>query len=104
MGATGVRLGNLGVVVETMNANGYTAAIAGAETAQDACDRLQAAGYQATVQDESLVIDGGQASASAFEGVNQIGDHFFLWCINDQSGELVVCVPRGPQGSCPPRH
>lgn len=104
MGAFRVLLGNLDVVVETMNANGYTAAIAGAETAQDACDRLTAAGYEAAVEGESLVIAGGQATASAFEGVNMIGDHFFLWCINDQNGELICCVPRGPQGSCPPRH
>lgn len=87
-----------------MNANGYTAAIAGAETAQEACDRLTAAGCEATVDGDSLIIDGGQATASAFEGVNKIGDQFFLWCIHDQNGELVMCVPRGPQGSCPPRH
>lgn len=87
-----------------MNADGYAAAIAGAETAQDACDRLKAAGHQATVQDESLVIDDGQATASAFEGTNKIGDHFYLWCIRDQDGELTRCVARGPSGSCPPRH
>ncbi|HEU0189867.1 MAG TPA: hypothetical protein VFR17_01145 [Mycobacterium sp.] len=85
-----------------MNADGYTAAIAGAETAQDACDRLNAAGHQATVQDDSLVIDDGQATAGPFEGTNKIGDKFYLWCINDQNGELVRCVPRGPRGSCPP--
>ncbi|HET9875057.1 MAG TPA: hypothetical protein VFQ37_04755 [Mycobacterium sp.] len=87
-----------------VNADGYSAVIAGAETAQDACDRLNAAGHQATVQDESLVIDGGQATATPFEGVNQIGDHFYLWCIRDQDGELTRCVARGPKGSCPPRH
>ena len=87
-----------------VNADGYAAAIAGTETAQEACDRLNAAGHPATVQDESIVIDGGQATASPFEGVNQIGDHFYLWCIHDQNVELTLCVPRGPHGSCPPRH
>lgn len=87
-----------------MNADGYTAAIAGAETAQEACDRLNAAGHEATVQDESLIIDGGKATVTAFEGTNQIGDRFYLWCIHDQDGELSRCVPRGPHGSCPPRH
>jgi hypothetical protein len=98
-------LGNLGVVVDpSVAAGGYTAAIAGAQTAQDACDRLNAAGFSAAVQDESLVIDGGKATASPYEGVNKIGDHFYLWCIQDQSGELSHCVARGPHGSCPPRH
>ena len=87
-----------------MNADGFIAALAGAADAQEAVDRLTAAGHQATVQDDSLVIDDGQATASPFEGVNQIGDHFFLWCIHDQAGELIGCVPRGKQGSCPPRH
>jgi hypothetical protein len=87
-----------------VNADGYTAAIAGAETAQEACDRLNAAGHQATVQDESLVIDGGQATVSSYEGTNKIGDRFYLWCIHDQDGGLIRCVPRGPHGSCPPRH
>lgn len=87
-----------------MNADGYAAAIAGAETVQDVCDRLNAAGHQAEVQGESLVIDDGQATASAFEGTNKIGDQFYLWCIHDQDGELTRCVPRGPNGSCPPRH
>ena len=87
-----------------MNANEYIAAVAGADDAQEAVDRLTAAGHQAAVQDDSVVIDDGQATAKPFEGVNQIGDHFFLWCIHDQSGELVLCVPRGKQGSCPPRH
>jgi hypothetical protein len=87
-----------------VNADGYTAAIGGTETAQEACDRLNAAGHQATVQDESLVIDDGQATVKAFEGINQIGDRFYLWCIFDQDGELSRCVPRGPHGSCPPRH
>lgn len=87
-----------------MNADGYAAAIAGAETVQDACERVNAAGHQATVQDESLVIDDGQATVSAFEGTNKIGDRFYLWCIHDSDGELTRCVPRGPNGSCPPRH
>lgn len=87
-----------------MNADGYGAVIAGAETTEDVCDRLTAAGHQATVQNGSVVIDDGQATASPFEGINMIGDHFFLWCIRDQDGELTRCVPRGPKGSCPPRH
>jgi hypothetical protein len=86
-----------------VNADGYTAAIAGAETAQEACDRLNAAGHEATVQDESLVIDGGQATVTHYEGTNQIGDRFYLWCIHDQDGELTRCVARGPQGSVPPQ-
>lgn len=87
-----------------MDADGYTAAIAGAETAQDACDRLSAAGHDATVQGDSLVIGGGQATASPFEGVNKVGDRFYLWCIRDQDGQLSRCAPRTPHGSCPPRH
>lgn len=86
-----------------MNADGYSAAIAGAETAQDVCDRLNAAGHQATLQDESVVIDGGQVTVSPFEGTNKTNDQFFLWCIHDQGGELIGCVARGPSGSCPPR-
>lgn len=87
-----------------MNADGYIAAIAGAQTAQDACDRLNAAGRASTVQGDTVIIDGGQATASPFEGVNKIGDHFYLWCIQNQDGALTYCVPRGPDGSCPPRH
>lgn len=87
-----------------MNADGYIAAIAGTETAQEAADRLSAAGHEATVDGESLVIDGGQATVNKFEGTNQIGDRFYLWCIYDDAGELTLCVPRGPHGSCPPRH
>ena len=86
-----------------MNTDGYTAAIAGTETAQEACDRLNAAGHEAVVQDESVVVDGGKATVSPFEGINQIGDHFFLWCITNQNGELDQCVARGPNGSCKPR-
>jgi hypothetical protein len=105
------RVGNLGVGVDTIDyeradvdTDGYTAAVAGAETAQDACDRLNAAGHQATVQDESVVIDDGQATVSPHEGINKTKDQFYLWCIHDQDGELVRCVPRGSQGSCPPRN
>ena len=87
-----------------MNADGYIPVIAGAETAQDACDRLNAAGHQAEVQGESLSVDGGQATVSPYEGTNKTGDQFFLWCIHDQSGTLQACVARGSQGSCPPRH
>lgn len=82
----------------------YTVALAGTQTAEDACARLTAAGCGATMQDESVVIDDGEALASAFEGVNRIGDAFYLWCLHDRGGELARCVPRGPQGSCPPRH
>ena len=87
-----------------MNANEYIAAIAGADDAQEACDRLTAAGHQAAVEDDAVVIGDGAAKAVPFEGVNQIGDHFFLWLVHDASDELVLCVPRGKQGSCPPRH
>lgn len=87
-----------------MNTDGYTAAIAGAETAQDVCDRLMAAGYQATVDDESVVIDDGQVTANSYEGINKTGDRFYLWCIRNADGELIRCVARGPSGSCPPRH
>lgn len=87
-----------------MNADGYTGAIAGAETAQDACDRLIAAGFQAMVRDESVVVDDGQVTVSSYEGTNKIGDRFYLWCIRTADGELVRCAARGPNGSCPPRH
>lgn len=86
-----------------MDIDGYVAAIAGAETAQEACERLTGAGYQATVQDETVVIDDGTATAKADGGINKINDEFFLWCIYDQTGELSRCVARGPHGSCPPR-
>jgi hypothetical protein len=86
-----------------MNIDGYTAAIAGVETAQDACDRLGAAGYRAAVQGESLVIDDGEATVNSHEGTNLTRDRFSLWCIYDKDGELMRCVARGPQGSCPPR-
>lgn len=86
-----------------MNVDGYAAVIAGAETAQEACDRLNTAGHQATVQDESLVIDDGQARVDSYEGTNKTRDQFYLWCIYDQGGELMRCVARGPKGSCPPR-
>ncbi|MGB5795407.1 MAG: hypothetical protein WBH51_06405 [Mycolicibacter algericus] len=82
----------------------YTVAVAGAQTADEACERLSAAGCAAAVQDESVVIDDGEAKASPFEGVNKTGDAFFLWCLHARDGELLRCVPRGPQGSCPPRH
>jgi hypothetical protein len=87
-----------------VDTEGYTAAIAGAETAQQACDLLNAAGHQAEVQDESLVVDGGQATVKPYDGTNKIGDPFHLWCIHDQDGELTRCVPRGPNGSCKPRN
>ena len=92
------------MVDTVVNADSYSAAVAGADDAQEAVDRLTAAGRQATVQDDAVVIDDGQWTAKPFEGVNKIGDHFFLWCLHDQAGELVRCVPRGKQGSCPPRH
>ena len=85
-----------------MDIDRYIAAIAGTEIAQDACDRLTAAGFAASVQGETVVIDEGKATATPFEGVNKIGDHFFLWCITDSSGELIRCAARGPRGSCPP--
>lgn len=86
------------------NTDAYIGIIAGAETAQDACDRLTAAGYQATVDDASLVIDDGQATASPYESTNKLGDRFYLWCVHGHDGNLAGCVPRGPTGSCPPRH
>lgn len=82
----------------------YTAAVAGAQTAEEACERLSAADCPAAVQDGSVVIDDGEAKMSPFEGVNQTGDAFFLWCLYDRGGELMRCVARGPNGSCPPRH
>ncbi|MEB3023319.1 hypothetical protein [[Mycobacterium] crassicus] len=82
----------------------YTAVLAGAQTADEACQRLAAAGCTAAMEGESVVIDDGEAKASPFEGVNKIGDTFYLWCLNDAGGELIRCVARGPQGSCPPRH
>lgn len=100
----GTSVGNVGPVDQMGKLDTYTAALAGAQTAEQACERLGAAGCPATVQDESVVIDGGEAKASPFEGVNQIGDAFFLWCLHDRGGDLVRCVARGPQGSCPPRH
>lgn len=87
-----------------MNIDGYTAAVAGAETAQEVCDRLTAAGFEATVQDESVVVDGGEATVNSDGGTNQIGDEFFLWAISGSDGELIRNVARGPSGSCPPRH
>ncbi|RAU93375.1 hypothetical protein DQP56_19225 [Mycolicibacter senuensis] len=86
------------------NIDAYTAALAGAQTAEQACERLSAAGFLAATQDESVVIGDGEATARPFEGVNKIGDAFFLWCLHDRDGEIVRCVARGPQGSCPPRH
>jgi hypothetical protein len=86
-----------------MNADEYVAVIAGAETAGDACDRLNAAGHQATVHDESLVVDDGQATITAYEGTNLTNDQFYLWCIYDQNGELQRCAARTATGSCPPR-
>lgn len=82
----------------------YTAALAGTQTAAEACERLAAAGCAAAAEGESVIVDDGKVTASPFEGVNQIGDKFYLWCLNGQAGELVRCVARGPQGSCPPRH
>lgn len=87
-----------------MEIDGYAAVIAGAETVEDARDRLDAAGHEATVQDGSLIMDNGQWTVSSYEGTNRIGDRFYLWCIHDQDGELSRCVARGPKGSCPPRH
>ncbi|MEB3068559.1 hypothetical protein [[Mycobacterium] vasticus] len=82
----------------------YTAALAGAQTAQEACDRLSAAGFAASVAGDSVTVDDGEITAEPFEGVNKIGDAFYLWCLRDSGGELARCVARGPQGSCPPRH
>lgn len=82
----------------------YTAALAGAQSAQEASERLSAAGCAASVAGESVVVDDGEITADPFEGVNKIGDTFYLWCLRDRGGELARCVARGPQGSCPPRH
>ena len=96
-------MGNLGGVVETIvKANTYIAAIAGTENAAEALEKLTAAGITAEADGESVVIDGGEVTAEPFEGVNQIGDHFFLWCFNTPDGELAFCAPRSKQGSCPP--
>ncbi|GFG69243.1 hypothetical protein MSEN_09630 [Mycolicibacter senuensis] len=92
------------MVGDIANIDAYTAALAGAQTADEACERLSAAGCVAATQGESVVIGDGEATASPFEGVNKIGDAFFLWCLHDRDGEIVRCVARGPQGSCPPRH
>lgn len=97
-------VGTLGFVGDIAEVDRYTAALAGAQTPEEACERLGSAGCAATVQDGAVIIGDGEAKASAFEGVNQIGDAFFLWCLHDRDGELVRCVPRGPNGSCPPRH
>jgi hypothetical protein len=91
-------------VADIAEIDAYTSALAGAQTTEEACDRLGAAGCAAAVQDESVVIGDGEATATPFEGVNQIGDAFYLWRLLDRDGELVRCVPRGPNGSCPPRH
>jgi len=82
----------------------FTVALAGAQTAEEGCERLSAAGCAAAVQGDSVVVDDGAMTSSPFEGVNKIGDTFYLWCLHDRGGELIRCVPRGPQGSCPPRH
>lgn len=82
----------------------YTAALAGAQTAEEACERLAAAGCAAAVEAESVLVDDGEVKAGPFEGVNKIGDTFYLWCLHGRDGELARCVARGPQGSCPPRH
>lgn len=87
-----------------MDLDGYTGAIARTETAQEAGERLTDAGYQPVIDHGSLTIDDGQATVTPYDGVNQLGDRFSLWCIYDQSGELTRCVARGPDGSCPPRH
>ncbi len=96
------RVGDLGSIEGKIDA--YSAAVAGTQTAEEACERLAAAGYSAAAQGDAVVIDDGEVKASPFEGVNQIGDAFYLWCLHDGDGELVRCVPRGPSGSCPPRH
>ena len=92
------RVGDIGKI------DTYTAAVAGAQTVEEACERLASAGCTTQLQDASIVIDDGEATASPFEGVNKIGDAFFLWCLHNRDGELARCVPRGPNGSCPPRH
>ncbi|MCV7314718.1 hypothetical protein H7J77_04085 [Mycolicibacillus parakoreensis] len=85
-----------------MNIDGCVAAVAGAETLEEVGERLTAAGFQATVQDEELIVDDGAATVRADGGTNQIGHEFFLWCIYGDDGELSRCVARGPHGSCPP--
>lgn len=85
-----------------MDIDGYTAAVAGAETAQEVCDRLNGAGYTAAMQDGSVLIDDGQVTVRSDGGINKIGHEFFLWCMYDQHDELLRCVARGPRGSCPP--
>lgn len=97
-------VGNLGQVGAIEKIDAYSAAVAGAQTAEEASERLGAAGCTATVQGEAVVVDDGAVTASPFEGVNKIGDSFYLWCLRDSGGELIRCVARGPQGSCPPRH
>jgi len=94
-------LGEVGVLGKI---DAYTAALAGAQAAEEAAQRLAAAGCTAAAQGDSVVVDDGAVTASPFEGVNRIGDSFYLWCLRDSGGELIRCVPRGPQGSCPPRH
>ncbi|ODR04628.1 hypothetical protein BHQ15_16885 [Mycolicibacillus koreensis] len=85
-----------------VNIDGCVAAVAGAETLEQACERLTAAGFQAVVHDEQLVVDDGAATVQADGGTNQIGHEFFLWSIDGQDGEWSRCVARGPHGSCPP--
>jgi hypothetical protein len=92
------------VVDEIVDIDVYTTALAGTQTAEEACERLGAAGCAAAVQGEAVVIADGEVTASPFEGVNKIGDAFYLWCLHDRDDQLVRCVPRGPHGSCPPRH
>lgn len=96
-------MGTLGLMGDIADIDAYSTALAGTQTAEEACERLQAAGRAAAVQGETVLIDDGEAKASPFEGVNQIGDAFYLWCVHDRDGELVRCLPRGPHGSCPPR-
>lgn len=100
----GTAVGSLGLMGDIGKIDAYTAALAGTQTAEEACERLGAAGCAAAVEGDSVVVDEGEAKASPFEGVNQIGDSFYLWCLHDRGSELVRCVPRGPNGSCPPRH
>lgn len=97
-------MGNLGLVTAIDKIDAYSAALAGAQTAEEAGERLGAAGCAAAVQGDTVVVDDGEVTASPFEGVNRIGDAFYLWCLRDSGGELARCVPRGPHGSCPPRH
>lgn len=91
-------------MVDTEKLDAYTVALAGTQTAQEAADRLGAAGIATAVSGEEIVIDDGAATAAPFEGVNKTNDAFYLWCLRDAGGELLRCVARGPQGSCPPRH